>query len=152
MKRPVFVASVALSLVGTGLAVAHSGATGIVKERMESMKEMGAEMKIIGSMFQGKTAFNAIRIEKAAGLIGGHAAKFEKQFPKGSDHKPTRALPLVWKDKSEFDAIGKNLKEAAAALALKARNAGSVGDVKAELIAVGQACKTCHKKFRAPEK
>ena len=146
----VVVAGVVLG--AASVALAHSGATGIVKERMEAMKEIGTEMKIIGGMFQGKVEFNAGRLEQAAGVISDHAAKIEKLFPQGSDHKPTRAMLEVWKDKTGFDLLAKELVKAAQDLAVKAKEAKSAGDVKMEIIAVGANCKACHKKFRAPEK
>lgn len=144
-------ATVGLVLVSVTGAFAHSGATGIVKERMEAMKEIGGEMKIIGGMFRGKITFDAKRLEKAAGVIGGHAEKIENLFPKGSDHKPTRALPEIWKNKAEFDRIGKDLMSAAAALSKSSKTAQSVDDIKMDLIGVGKTCKACHKQFRAPE-
>ena len=149
-KLVVTAVSVAM-LGGAGLALAHSGATGIVKERMEAMKSVGAEMKVIAGMLQGKVGFDAGRLEKAAMVINSHAVKIEHLFPKGSDHKPTRALPEVWSDKVEFDKLGKELAMAAQVLAGKAKVAKSAGEVKMEIITVGKNCKACHKKFRAPE-
>jgi len=151
MKKLIVVVAGVLFLGGTGLALAHSGATGIVKERMEVMKSVGAEMKVIAGMLQGKIGFDAGRLEQAARVIKGHAEKIEHLFPDGSDHKPTRALPEVWHDKPEFDKLGKELAQAAQTLALKASKAKAAGEVKMEIMAVGTNCKTCHKKFRAPE-
>ncbi len=109
------------------------------------------EMKAVGGMFQGKVEFNTMRIEKAAGVIHDHASKIEKLFPKGSDHKPTRALPEVWKDKVEFDAIAMEMAKAAIKLAEKSKTAQSTNDIKTEFSALAASCKACHKKYRAPE-
>jgi len=40
-----------------GQALAHSGAMGIVKERMDSMATLGDYAKAVGDMLKGKTAF-----------------------------------------------------------------------------------------------
>ena len=141
-----------LVFASASVAFAHSGATGIVKERMDSMKSIGSSMKTLGGMFAGKIGFDVKAVKNAAIVIEQHAAKIPAQFPKGSDHKPTRALPMVWQSKAEFDKLALELGIAAKTLGTKAASAKSVGDIKLELIAVGSNCKACHKKFRAPEK
>ena len=49
LRRRLLAATLALS-VSCGLALAHSGATGIVKQRMDAMKDIAAQMKLIGAM------------------------------------------------------------------------------------------------------
>ena len=132
MRKHIGTVTLGLALASASPAHAHSGATGIVKERMEAMKSIGGEMKAVGGMFQGKVEFNTMRIEKAAGVIHDHASKIEKLFPKGSDHKPTRALPEVWKDKVEFDAIAMEMAKAAIKQAEKSKTAQSTNDIKTE--------------------
>ena len=41
-----------------GIAAAHEGATGVVAQRMDVMKQMGQHMKALGAMLAGKTAFD----------------------------------------------------------------------------------------------
>lgn len=45
-------------LLIAGTAMAHEGATGVVAQRMDLMKQMGQHMKALGAMLAGKTAFD----------------------------------------------------------------------------------------------
>ena len=68
-----------------GLALAHEGATGVVKERMDLMKGQAKQMKLIGDMAKGKKTGGGSRkgkpnrltttvkgaIEYAANEVGG---------------------------------------------------------------------------------
>ena len=49
---------IALTLTATGAVLAHSGATGVVKQRMDAMVDMGDKSKIVANMFKGKTEFD----------------------------------------------------------------------------------------------
>ena len=44
------------------LANSHSGATGVVKERMDAMTDRGDKSKLVADMFKGKTEFDRIAI------------------------------------------------------------------------------------------
>ena len=57
------------------LALAHEGATGVVKERMDLMETQKDAMKVIGEMAKGKTPFDAAAATKAAGDITSTAKK-----------------------------------------------------------------------------
>ncbi|MGB0505539.1 MAG: c-type cytochrome [Pikeienuella sp.] len=131
-----------------GAAMAHSGATGKVKERMDGMKAMGAAMKTVGPMAQGKSPYEAQAVRDAGRAIEAHAQKMVGLFPKGSDHKPTRALPDVWSNDAGFQAIADKLTQAASAMAANADDQGALADGFAT---VAKTCKDCHQVFRAPE-
>lgn len=116
------IASVALSLTVLA-AIAHGGATGIVKERMESMKAMGKVMKSTSAMFKGETAYDADAVKAAAEIIKSHSGDaLTKLFPKGSDHKPSEALPEIWTDWDQFQALAKRLEILGEGLAKAAPN------------------------------
>jgi cytochrome c556 len=138
------VAAIAVS----GIAVAHDGAMGIVKTRMEMMKDVGASMKLIGAMVKGEAAFDAAKVEEAANTIAKHAGHIPKIFPEGSLDKPTEALPVIWTRWDDFTRIGKEMETAAQALAEAAKTAGEAKDIVPQLGAVGQTCKSCHQDFR----
>ena len=62
-----------VSAASATLALAHEGATGVVKERMDMMKRQKKDMKLIGNMAKGKTKFDAAKAAAATWRRGGHA-------------------------------------------------------------------------------
>ena len=113
-------AAVALATV---TAFAHGGATGIVKERMDLMGDLGKNMKSLKSMMSGESAYDAGQVRAVSLAIAGHGgANMTKLFPEGSDHKPTEALPSVWKDWDRFSDLADKLESYAKALEQAAGN------------------------------
>ena len=136
-----------LAFLGAGAVFAHTGATGIVKERMEAMKAIGKAMKALGAMAKGDAAFNAARIQAASKTITGHAGDFDRLFPdtnKSRKSHVSEAAPAIWTQKPEFLALAKKLADAAAGLeGISAR-----GELGGQMKALGTTCKGCHEKFR----
>lgn len=128
------------------LAQAHSGATGIVKKRMETMKDVGAVMKELGAMVKGDARFNASTVARRAGDMKIHAANMPALFPEASIHGPSEALPQIWKDFEVFSRIASDLESAASALSL-VKDATAL---PAALGAAGKTCKACHSDYRKP--
>ena len=56
MQLKTWAMAAAISAVGLA-TLAHSGATGVMKERMDTMGEMGDEMKRLTPMMRGQTAY-----------------------------------------------------------------------------------------------
>ena len=142
----------AVSFLFAGIATyagAHEGATGVVKERMDLMKRQQRDMKLIGEMAKGKTAFDAAKAAEAARDIGVTSAKIPDLFPEGSDGHPSEALPSVWQEWDRFTKNAEELKRAAGALE-QALTRGQ--DWKAALQTVTDGCKSCHQDFRAKKK
>jgi len=128
------------------LAQAHSGATGIVKKRMETMKDVGAVMKELGAMVKGDARFNASTVARRAGDMKIHAANMPALFPEASIHGPSEALPQIWTDFEGFSRIASDLESAASALSL----VKDATDLPAALGAAGKTCKACHSDYRKP--
>ncbi len=158
-------------------AVAHKGATGVVKQRMDVMKSFGDAMKAIKKMLDGEMTYDAAKVRKAAGVIKAHGGEaLTKLFPKGSLQKPTEAKPEIWQNWTEFEADATRLKDYAEALEVvaarkseEAEASGMIATMKgsditeggwpsaAELkqmppqavfMALGKTCKSCHESFR----
>lgn len=107
----------------TSVVVAHGGATGIVKKRMDFMESMGDAMKEVTAMMRGKQIYDAARLRKLAGTIGDHGGEaLTKLFPEGSLDKPTEALPAIWTDWERFSALANRLSDYATALQAAADN------------------------------
>ncbi|WP_171182114.1 cytochrome c [Ruegeria sp. HKCCD8929] len=104
-------------------ALAHGGATGIVKERMDGMSAMKESMKILTPMMQGKVPYNEQTVRREAEKIGHHAGEsLTKLFPKGSDDKPSEAKPAIWRDWDAFSELAEQLHAYSEGLALAAGN------------------------------
>lgn len=134
--------------VSSGLAFAHSGATGIVKMRMDMMSDIADQMKTISKMVKGETVFDAGKIEAAAKSVEDHAGNFEKMFPSGSIKGPSEALPAIWKDWDAFAELTSRMKSKATTVAEVAKGASRSEEVAASFIELGATCKSCHQKYR----
>jgi cytochrome c556 len=142
------IAGAAVIATLSGIALAHDGATGMVMQRMEAMKEIGSSMKAIGAMVKGEREFDGAAVESAAGVIAGHAKHMPHMFPEGSLDKPTEALPVIWVRWDNFTGIAKTMEADAMALAKAAKVASSAQDILPQLAEVGKSCKSCHQDFR----
>jgi len=131
-------------------ALAHEGATGVVKERMDLMDSQKDAMKVIGEMAKGKTPFDAAKAAEAARDIETTAQKIHELFPEGSTGHPSDAKPEIWTHWDEFTGDADKLNAAAKDLAA-VLEAGSP-DWKGDFKTVIDACKTCHKTFRKKKK
>lgn len=132
----------------SGLAYAHSGASGVVKERMDMMGDIGKAMKTIGTMIKGEAAYDAEVAKRAAGEIQGHMMHMADMFPEGSTEAPSEALSAIWENWDEFLALSKELEDDARQLAVLAASAASADELTAQFAVVGKSCGTCHEKFR----
>ena len=141
---------VPLLLVVCGMVFAHSGATGIVKERMELMKSIAEQMKTVGKMIKGEDDFDADKVANAARMIVDHAEKVPEMFPEGSNDAPSEALPAIWQDWETFLQLTADMKLQAGNLLAAAANATDVNGIRPQFGAVGKTCSACHEDFRKP--
>jgi cytochrome c556 len=126
-------------------ALAHDGATGIVKERMNAMKALGALTKSMAEKIKGNRNLASLAID--AREIAAVADKIPGWFPPGSTQAPTEAAPAIWTEFADFQAKSAALKVEADALAALAP-AGDPAAISTQFRAVAAACKSCHEKFR----
>jgi len=109
-------------------AFAHSGATGVVKERMDAMKSMGDAVKRIKPMMSGEAAYDEAAVREAAQAIADEAGTaMTKKFPEGSTDHPSEVLPRTWDEWDRFTGLAQQLEVAANGLAQAAGN-GRHGD------------------------
>ena len=136
-----------LSAIAIGLsaaAMAYSGATGIIKERMDFFKRSKDNMKAINMHLRGGD-YRAI--VPLAEDIRDWASKMPDYFPQGSDGKPSEAAPEIWTDSDGFTQAARNHYKAANTLvsAAKSKNAGYIAKA---FKATAATCKSCHKSYR----
>lgn len=145
-RRLIAAMSVAFFLT-VGAATAHEGATGVVAQRMDIMKQMGQHMKALGTMLAGKTAFDQETAKRLAETMHEHCEHVMHLFPPGSDGHHTEATPAVWTKRAEFNASMRRLDVAVEDL-MAAAASGDKTQLSTKFKAVGQECSGCHDNFR----
>lgn len=149
-------------------AVAHTGATGIVKERMDQMEDLKGAMKALAAMMRGKDAYDPEAVRRHAGLIADHGGEaMTRLYPEGSLDHPTEALAAIWTDWGRFNDDAETMRDYAIALAAAAGNPRSgrleeidrdaprpslqtlaAGSPEAPFMHIAASCAACHDRFR----
>jgi cytochrome c556 len=132
-------------------AIAAIGVTAVVAQgdpiaaRKSLMKANNDNAKIVSRMIQGNDPFDAAKVDKAFAQWADTAAKLPALFPDSSKAGDTRALPVIWEKRADFDAaIAKFAKDVA-----DGRNTAKTLDgLKAAMPIVNQNCVDCHNAHR----
>ncbi|MEO1747292.1 MAG: cytochrome c [Pseudomonadota bacterium] len=137
---------VAMFVTAGSIALAHSGATGIVKERMDGMGSLAASMKSLVGMHK-TGAIDADSVRQIARTIKAHSGSaLNARFPDGSLPKVSEASPKIWEDWDRFSEISGELFAVASRLETEATTPDlNLGGYVEEL---GATCSSCHKDFR----
>ena len=124
---------------------AHSGAMGIVKERMDAMEEVGKAMKAMAKMIKGEAEFDTAEIARNSKIIHDRSGPaLTKLFPADSLQKPSEATPAIWDQWPRFEELSDDLMTHADMLSV----AASKEAAKAAFGQLGSTCKACHESFR----
>ena len=127
-----------------------------IGSRQAFMQVLKFNIGILGDMAKGSREYDSKQAAAVAKNI--HSASLmdnSAMWPMGSDNSnskvpvKTKALPAIWTDYPTVVERHKSWIEASATLAAKAGN--GLSDLRTHLGAVGDACKACHKKFRAED-
>lgn len=130
---------------------AHSGATGIVKQRMDAMSAMSKTMKSIAGMIKGQSPFEPELIPPGTDGLIRHALEIPTLFP-DSEHSrdgATEALPAVWQRWSRFVALSRRLEQEARDLKAAAQSSDRTA-ITRQFTAIAKVCRDCHSDFRRP--
>ena len=146
-----FVIATFCAIMGTAVvASAHAASTdrpaGPIRDRHLLMEGIGKQAKIVGDAVK---AGNTAPVAAAAEQIQTDAGKILGLFPPGSTDPKSRAKADIWTNWADYSALVMRLQTDAGALAAAAR---AQGDVKGAANTMFGACKSCHDKFREPEK
>jgi len=148
-QRRAMIAMAALVVLLTGGGVlAHGGATGVVKERMDMMSALGDSMKALKGLVMGAGEPDRAAIAREAAAIGGHAETMPAKFPEGSLLGPSEARPEIWTRWPEFETASGDLASAARGLE-KTAASGDGPAMQAGFAAIAKTCAACHRAFRA---
>jgi len=133
-----------IAVAVTATAFAHSGATGIVKERMDRFVRSKDHLKSIKTHLQ-NSDFNAIL--PLAAEIKDWAAEMPDYFPEGSTQKPSAAAPEIWTNFHGFKTAAQTHYEAADGL-VSAAMSKDADATMAAFSATAATYKSCHQSFR----
>lgn len=128
-------------------ADAHTGATGVVKERMDLMSALAEAMKTIKAGVTAKPEMQRDAIAGAAKRITEHAGRLPRLFPKGSDGHPSEVRAEVWTSWQDFVKANEAMKTEAARLAAVAPKADRRA-VLGQFARTARSCGGCHQAFR----
>ena len=140
----------AASNVASGEATATDIAA-VMHARHEHYEEMGKAMKGMGDQLKsGSPSVEAI--QRHAALIAGYGPQILTWFPEGSGPEAgeTRAKAEIWTDAATFRQRAQEFEAAANRFNAVAQS-GDVAAIGAGMRELGNACKNCHDRFRAPE-
>jgi cytochrome c556 len=138
-------------LLGVPLALAHQGATGPVKRRMDLMANMGKAMKGLGDMLKGKTAYDPDAAHEHARAIERHTSVILEHFPEGSVQPPSEARPTIWQEWSVFEEIATQAQTESNQLRAILEDGADQQAVIMQYAELGRACGACHERYREPQ-
>jgi cytochrome c556 len=124
----------------------------LMHERHENFEEMGDAMKGIGRELKAGAPAVA-RVQRPATTIAGFGQELLTWFPAGSGPetgRDTRAKAEIWQDMATFRQRGEAF-QAESARFNQIAQAGDVAAIRAAMPDLGNSCKNCHDRFRAPE-
>lgn len=136
-----------LALVtSTTIVLAHSGATGIVKKRMDGMGSLAQSMKALAQMAK-SDEIDRVKIADIARDIQNQSGEaMTKRFPEKPQQMISEAAPLIWQDWEQFVRISDDLLQSANKLEMQA-GANDL-DLNSFIKEMGATCSSCHKDFR----
>ncbi|HEY7230369.1 MAG TPA: cytochrome c [Pseudolabrys sp.] len=148
MKKLIAVSLGVVALVSAAFShEGHEHATGVVRERMELMTDMGKRLLAISKRLRANKELD--RILPDARAIKNASDKITSQFPPGSTQSPTAAKPAVWQQWDDFNEKAKKLQTEAEKLATMNPSDGDA--LRKQFRVVGFACDACHEQYRIPK-
>mgnify|MGYP003345188194 CR=1 FL=1 len=125
-------------------SLAHEGAEGVIKERMDRFKQNKEAMKAIKGNLSGDTTV----IAQKAGEIQAWAREIVTFFPEGSNQPPSEALPAIWKEFDRFTELADANAKAAGNLKTLAQSGADKNALTNGFKALGKTCKDCHNDYK----
>ena len=138
------ISALALSLSSPPAVLAHKGAIGIVKERMDKFKASEkATKRIKQALSRGDTAV----VMAEAEFLVSWASEMDSYFPENSNQSPSEAKDEIWLQWDDFVGAIQSFENASTALidAAATEDPRVMGSAFKEMT---KSCKSCHQQFR----
>ncbi len=141
----------ATALIAMPALLSAQDPAAVVKERQDTMKKMGDNMKAINAFVESGTG-SAGDVAARAAAIQQISEKIPSLFPEGTSMDDgvgkTGAKPVIWTDWAGFQTHAKTLGEEAAKLS-EAAAGGDSAAIGTQFAALGKnGCGGCHQTFR----
>jgi len=143
------------SVLLAGIVHSHSGAEGIVKERMDAMTDMGEKSKLVADMFKGRSEFDRNAVADAADAFVSHGARMAELFPDTKESRTgsnTDALPRIWEEWDEFKQYIIEFTEHSESLKNTVSTSEDITQLEKAFSRAVRDCSGCHKRFRKPKR
>jgi cytochrome c556 len=136
---------VAGAIIAASVAFAGEATDPDAKARQDTMDMIGAQMKVLGEMAGGKTAYDAAAAEAAKTALVAAATNIPVAFEKqGAGDPKSTAKAEIWTNWDDFLKDAEALKTAATAM-----DVTSAETIGAGMGTIGGICKDCHTENRA---
>jgi cytochrome c556 len=121
-----------------------------IKYRQSAFSVMGTHFGRLGAMANGKVPFDAKAAADNAAIVEAMSKLPHAAFIDGSDKGGnTKALPLIWTEKTKFIASGDKLMAEATKLAAVTKAPGlTLDQLKAAFGNTAGTCKACHDAYK----
>jgi len=133
---------IGLSLVPSVSSIAHEGATGVVKDRMDRFKESKDIMKQLKTRLD-----DPAKASELANRLLDWAQVMPDYFPVDSNPPPSEALDRIWDEFAAFEQAARDYQEATQAF-IDVASQNASGELPTAYRAIGQACKDCHNRYK----
>ena len=118
-----------------------------IKYRQGEFAVIGWNFGSMAAMAKGKKPYNAEEFARNAEIVAFMSKLPLEGFTPGSETGDTRAKPDIWLNMEDFKAKLEKMQQEVDALA-KVAKTGNFDASKDQLGEAGQACKSCHDKYR----
>jgi len=120
-----------------------------IEYRQAVFKVVAGNFGPLAQSAQGKVELQPAAARQYAERLSEISQFARDAFPDISREGKTRAKPEIWSERAEFDKLLKDLTDATKSLAgVTANAAAKPEEFKAAVGSVGNACKSCHDRFR----
>jgi cytochrome c556 len=137
--------TLAAALIAAVAGVASANPA-VIKERQDILKSWGPASRAPGLMLRGEQAFAIEPVQAALRAFADGSSKLPALFPPDSQTGgDTRALPVIWQRKDEFNAIFAKLQADSRAALTAITNEATF---RTEMPKVLANCGACHNTFR----
>ena len=147
MKKTALALLCAAAAAGPALAQQAMKMEDQIKMRRAAYDMMGLGFGDLAAMAQDKKPFNKEDAQHDADLAVAASTVPKRFFPEGSD-KDTKAKPEIWQNRADFDSKMDHMIAEVGKLPAVVRS-GDMAAFKKQVGETGQACKSCHDKYRA---
>ncbi len=147
----------AAACIAFGLVVLESVAgpaeVAQIKSRQDKLRDMGGALKAINDELKKRRIDWDNTVVPNAQTIKDRSGYLLNWFPRGSGPESgvkTYALPAIWQNNDDFVTLGK-LAQVEAAKLNQVALSKDANALKAQVEAMGKACKACHDGYRSPD-